>query len=501
MTRVVVVALLAAAVVGIVALAAGGGSGPPHYTVVLDNAFGLSDGADVKIAGVRAGKVTGMSVDWATKRAKIGIRIDRQGFGALRADASCNSRPQSLIGEYFLDCDPGRSTALLRDGGTIPITRTSSTVAPDLIYAIQSYPVRERTRIVLDELGTGLAARGGALNAAIRRASPALREVDNVLAILASRRQELAGLTRDADTLLVALRNRRTDIGRFVRVAAAASTTVASRRDQLAAQLHNLPGFLDQLTPAMRDLGLVAQRQTPALQDLSAAAPDLERLLRISTQVATAGRPATLALGTAARTGRQAVKAATGDVNELARASVHAPEVATDGRFITDSLDSRTSAVEPDARSPGGKGFTPLKALVRLLYIASLGANFYDRYSYLSRGTTFVDNQCGRYLNATTVKNDPTLARCHSWLGPDQPAITAPDPSHKQAAAARSRRRHGARHRAAARPPAAAPPAPGAPGAPPARAPKLPVPLPQLPQLPAGPPSQVTNVLDYLLGP
>src|SRR4051794_23248647 len=333
MRGILALVLVAAVAVGVVALAShDSGPGAPHYTVELDNAFGLSNGADVKIAGVRAGKITGMKVDWRTKRALIGIRIDKTGFGTLRADASCSARPQSLIGEYFLDCDPGRARGLLARGGTIPVTRTSSTVAPDLIYSIQRLPVRERTRVVLNELGTGLGGRGGALNAAIRRASPALREVDRVLAILAVRRAQIAQLTHNADTLLAALRERRADIGRFVRVAAGASSTVASRRGDLAEQLRRLPGFLDQLTPAMRSLGRVAEAQTPALRDLSAAAPDLARLLRISRQVSTAGRPATAALGAAARTGRQAVRAASPDVDELGRTAAHAPEVAKDGR-------------------------------------------------------------------------------------------------------------------------------------------------------------------------
>ena len=50
-------------------------------------------------------------------------------------------------------------------------------------------PYRERFTILLSELGAGLAARGPDLNETIRRAVPALRQVDRLLAILAEQRR------------------------------------------------------------------------------------------------------------------------------------------------------------------------------------------------------------------------------------------------------------------------------------------------------------------------
>ena len=86
---------------------------PPHvgpkaqYWAEFDNAFGLAEGGDLKIAGVRAGTVTDLELDKRTLHAKVGFRVTQNGFGSLRTDTTCETRPQSLIGEYFLDCDPG----------------------------------------------------------------------------------------------------------------------------------------------------------------------------------------------------------------------------------------------------------------------------------------------------------------------------------------------------------------------------------------------------------
>ena len=134
--------LLGAVAAMIVATASAGSQDPQgaQYTVELDNAFGIVEGADVKVAGVRAGHVTGMRVDPRSKRALVDFALDKEGFGSLRTDAFCESRPQSLIGEYFVDCRPGTAAERLKPGATIPVEQTASTIPIDLITNILRRP-------------------------------------------------------------------------------------------------------------------------------------------------------------------------------------------------------------------------------------------------------------------------------------------------------------------------------------------------------------------------
>src|SRR5256885_13640784 len=136
--------LLAASVAATVAIGSGGPAKPSgnQFTVELDNAFGLTNGADVKVAGVRAGTVTGMRVDPKTTHALIDFKITETGFGSLRKDAFCETRPQSLIGEYFVDCRPGTSSQKLAPGATIPIDHTAATIPADLVNDITPPPYR-----------------------------------------------------------------------------------------------------------------------------------------------------------------------------------------------------------------------------------------------------------------------------------------------------------------------------------------------------------------------
>ncbi len=69
------------------------------------------------------------------------------------------------------------------------MTNTSSPVGVDLLSDIGHVSETQRLTIILNELGTGLAGRGSDLNAVLHRSNPALRELEKVLGILASREQ------------------------------------------------------------------------------------------------------------------------------------------------------------------------------------------------------------------------------------------------------------------------------------------------------------------------
>ena len=162
---------------------AGGGSGAlKTYEIELDNAFGLVEGGDLKIGGVKAGQTTGFEITRKQPyRTIVTAEITEPGFDSLRTDGRCDVRQQSLIGEYFIDCDLGTDREEVPDGGRIPVSRTSSTIPPDLINTVMRRPQRERFRLILNELGTGLAGRPEELNRVIRRAHPALRELSQTL--------------------------------------------------------------------------------------------------------------------------------------------------------------------------------------------------------------------------------------------------------------------------------------------------------------------------------
>ena len=120
MRRVFALLLIAFLVPGAVLLVGSAGADDSHtYRVELDNAFGLVSGSEVRVAGVSSGTVTDLDIN-AAKRAVVTIELSGP-LSFLRESATCTSQPQSLIAEYFLDCQPGPKGPPLPDGGEIPV--------------------------------------------------------------------------------------------------------------------------------------------------------------------------------------------------------------------------------------------------------------------------------------------------------------------------------------------------------------------------------------------
>ena len=412
-----------------IAVGASGGGGAaderPTYEAVFDQAFGVVTGVDVRAAGVRVGQVKELDVERGSNRALVTLELERTDFGAFRDDVFCRIQPQSLIGEYFVNCDPGTSRRKLAPGARIPVEQTATTIQPDLVQNILRRPWRERFGLILTELGAGFGARGEDLSATIRRAVPALRETDRVLAILADNRQTLRELARDADQVLTRLATDREDVSRFVSEARDTAAASASRRTELAATVRNFPGFLRELRPTLAELSTVARRQTPALRGVRASATSLTTLFQRLGPFATAAGPAIESLGEAAQTGTRAADVSRDDIAELRKLARSAEEPARNLRFVLEHLDNRDFAAEPNAESPGGKGFTGLEALLQYPFMQSQAINTFDTRGYLLKLNALV-NECTAYTNGATARSNPERTkRCTAMLGDGGPVSGA----------------------------------------------------------------------------
>jgi virulence factor Mce-like protein len=435
------IALLAACLVAALALGAGGedSDSGKSYLVELDNAFGLTEGGDFKIAGVRAGKTGEVRLEGqARPLAVVEADVSEPGLADLRADARCEVRPQSFIGEYYVDCQPGTSKRRLPDGGRVPVEQTSSTIGLDLVNNILRRPYRERLRLIVAELGAGLAGRPEDLSDALRRAHPGLRETSETLRILGRQTRTIESFVTDADRVVGELEASKRDVSRFVREAGSTAATTATRRTELAETFRRLPAFLGELEPYMGRLGDLARAQQPVLRDLGAASDDLDTFLIRLRPFAQAGRPAVAALGEASRVGRRAVRASDEEIAELRRLARDAPGLAKPLRQFLQTIDDRERAVEPDARAAatdppapdkthisGRGGFTGMEAIWNYFYWQALSTNALDDVGHVLR-LGIVVNGCVGY---TTDPDDELLEDCNQFVGPTQPGVTTPDPT------------------------------------------------------------------------
>jgi virulence factor Mce-like protein len=390
MRRIVTALVLAAAALGAVVLVAAGDGDGGNYRVraIFDNVASAVPGEDVKIAGAKVGTIESLDVT-PEKKAAVVLEIDEDEFAPFRRDARCTIRPQSLIGEKFVECDPGTSDApelaeIEQGDGEgqhlLPLANTSSPVDLDLINDIVRLPYRERLTILLGELGTGLAGRGQDLNEVIRRANPALRETDRVLAILARQNRVLADLARDSDASLAPLAREKERVSGFIREANATGQATAERSTDIEAGIQRLPGFLRELRPLMADLGGFADQATPVARDLRIAGPDVSRLIRQIGPFSSAATPALESLGEATVTGRPALIETRPLIRDLG-------SFARQARPVSTNLDKLTASFD---RSGG------IERLVDYLFFQTLAINGFDGISHYLRAGLIV-NLCAQY--------------------------------------------------------------------------------------------------------
>jgi phospholipid/cholesterol/gamma-HCH transport system substrate-binding protein len=391
--------LIAAAALAVAFMGAGGSDGSYKVRAIFDNAGFVIPGEDVKVAGVKVGQIDSLDLTQDDKAAVV-LNITDPGYQDFRQDAGCIVRPQGLIGERFVECtltakrSPGEQPPppLKRITGgpgkgqyLLSVEHNSKAVDLDLIGDIMRQPVRQRLSLILNELGTGLAGRGADLNDVIRRADPALKEVDNLLKILAGQNRVLADLARNSDTVLAPLGRERQKVGDAIANSSAVAAATAERSAALESSIQKLPAFLTQLKPTMTRLGALSDEMTPVLTDLGAVAPEVNRLILQLGPFSQAALPAFQTLGDAADVGTPAVKAALPVIGDLRQtASVLRPVAKT------------ASALLQSFRRNQG-----IQRAMDYIYYQVTAINGMDGIGHYLRAGLIV-NQCASYASSPT---------------------------------------------------------------------------------------------------
>jgi ABC-type transporter Mla subunit MlaD len=381
------VVLVGAIVAVLIATVSHGAGDPYDVRAIFDDASFAVPGEQVRVAGAPVGSIASLGVT-ADKQAAVTLEIDDSRFTPFHADASCAIRPQSLIGEMYVDCSPGTAGApklqrIAEGAGAgayyLPVTRTNSPVDFDIVQDIYQEPVTQRFAIILNELGTGLAARGSDLNAVIHRADPALGNTDRVLKILAAQNRALAKLATDSAAVLGPLAQQRRSLADFIVQANTTASASAARAADISRSFQLLPGFLRQLKPLMADLGTLADQGTPLASELRTSAAALGREFTELTPFASSARKSLIDLGSAAAKSQSPLIATIPLAQRLNRLGTQAAPAANTLDRLTASL-SKTGAIGQ---------------LMALLFYGTTASNGFDSLGHYVRDELLVSDCTG----------------------------------------------------------------------------------------------------------
>ena len=281
-----------------------------EVSALFDNAGQLTPNADVRISGVRVGKV--VEVRPRGLRTEATLSIDPE-YAPLRADVRGILRAKTLLGETFVALTPGSPDApRLADGGRIPARHIEDTQPLDRVLSTLDEDGRERLRELLLDTGTMLRGRAQDLNEAAGNLATGTRQLESVLRLVDGQGPAVSTLTREAGRVLQTVGDEQAAVQELVRSGRRALSATAARDNRLEATVRAAPAFLRELRatsnavgrtarragPTLRAFRPVAPRVAPALASIDRATPEVEALLRdLGSIVPTARRSLPAAAG------------------------------------------------------------------------------------------------------------------------------------------------------------------------------------------------------------
>lgn len=265
-----------------------GGEKKYEAKVLVPTAFQLVPNGDVRRAGVTIGKVK--KIDSRGSAGLITLALDRD-QGPVYRDAKVLVRTKTLVGENYLDFDPGSPKAgKLPEGAVLPLAQAGEAVQLDEILSGLDAPTRAAVRQNLDALAPGLDRRGADLNRLIGVASPTLERVDQLATLLDSQRDQLARVVDNTGSVMRAFGDRTSDVRMLATQAKNTADAAASRDEELSAVLATLPATLRQVRSTTTHLGSVSRSSTPVVSDLRVAVKELPPVTRRLAAASKAGQ-------------------------------------------------------------------------------------------------------------------------------------------------------------------------------------------------------------------
>jgi phospholipid/cholesterol/gamma-HCH transport system substrate-binding protein len=249
---------------------------------------GLRAGSDVRVRGQRVGQVHGVHFDNGPQ-----VEVQLSGGFDIYKDASARIRSRSLLGQKYVQIDPGTPAA--GPLGDAVLGRDRTTTVVDIVDLVDTFDdaTRKALHTALLETGTGVAGRGPDLNDLIAASPDLLADLNLTGRTLTAEETRLVAFLATAERLSGRFNGRTQELEALIRQMGDTLLAVATDEGRpLADTVKKLPSTLDALTPALSDLGSAAAALGPAVHDLGptaaalgAVTPDFRAALRESVPV------------------------------------------------------------------------------------------------------------------------------------------------------------------------------------------------------------------------
>ena len=247
-----VVAVIGALVWFTFALGGGAASGSRSYVLLFDSALGLSVDNTVAVAGVKVGVVDAIAVDG--RKARVSVKVAPA--VVLHKDAKAALRQKTLLGEKYVDLDPGTD-------GAAPLP--AGAVVADNVPTVEIDQVIRDVSMLVDRLNNITPP----LESAIGRIDDAMKDQDGkaIANELVGALQDMRALVRETNKVVGSSGD---DLRVVLAMAREKGPSLLTRLESASTKVDNLLGAVD---PAQ--VKSVADRVGPATET---AATNLEEM-------------------------------------------------------------------------------------------------------------------------------------------------------------------------------------------------------------------------------
>jgi phospholipid/cholesterol/gamma-HCH transport system substrate-binding protein len=279
-------------------------AGKSEYTATFDKVTGLVVLAEINQSGAKVGEVKSIDVSDDGYKAELVLAIDPD--LKIRRDAKIQLKVKSLLGELYLDLDPGVSGEVIAPGGEITNTGTDMTL-DDLLFNVSGLlgdvSDSKQVKRLIDELNTAFQGRGQDMEVVLDNSqilvsnladnadtlNSVVASMDQLTSALDGRTDALSGVVSKSAQQLEQLRTTLVQNEQTVRSTLdTLKRTLAQVNDEeINKQLATIPSWLGKIDKVLVQLDdLVNHRQTIAATFVSLpdSNKEFDEFLRTSAQ-------------------------------------------------------------------------------------------------------------------------------------------------------------------------------------------------------------------------
>jgi phospholipid/cholesterol/gamma-HCH transport system substrate-binding protein len=253
-------------------------SQPYELKATFDDTEALPTKQPVLVRGVQVGKVTDVHYNYPSSTATVTFTVNDE-IGPVRSDASATIGERTLLGDPYINLDPGTPGKPALDSGA----RVSALPSVDFDEALDFLDAKGRahTRSIIETLdhATKSPLSGTELNQTVGELDRTVAGVRDLTDALHGQESEITGLVSDSGVVLDTLGQREQALRRIVASGRAALTALAANTRSLEQGIGELPGLLGSGARALRAARPLLVEARPLVDELRRAAPDLSPAL------------------------------------------------------------------------------------------------------------------------------------------------------------------------------------------------------------------------------